>query len=163
MPHIHKIFKHSWSKTPKVSKTKMLYRNRNGSSWRRFFGKSWKSEASDSQRLFEGNVCQPVAPHIETLKLTRASLSSLETDPPRLPPSSYSKEFVTGNALSRPSFEEQRLPEKTESLRSAMSNGESMNAPDIERRIQAPLRSWQEYNYTLEDRTNETRRAQYDL
>ena len=149
MPHINKIFRHSWSTPPMMSKFRILCTSRSESSWRRLFTNSSKSEASTSQKVFEGDVSQPVAPHIETPKLAHASPTSFERLG-KFPPSlSRDKNVVTRNFVPRPNFEE-HLPEKIEHVKRAIPGAERMIAPDTERQTRAP--SWHEHTETRKER-----------
>ncbi|KAL8787889.1 MAG: hypothetical protein Q9195_007582 [Heterodermia aff. obscurata] len=154
MPHIHKIFKHSWSQPPKIFKFRILDRTTSESSWRRLFSISSKSEASTSHRILEGDISHP---HNETPKLTSHSLSSFDRLPNVPPPLSPEPKAVTRDLVSRPKFEEQLLPEKSEPLKDVIPGAENMTT----RQISAPARSpwWQESVYIPE---NETRRARFD-
>lgn len=147
MPHIHKIFKHSWSKIPTRLNFRP-YRSRSGSSWRRLFSKNSKSEASTSQGFFENDTSECVTPRIETLQLTRASILSIERELPKFPPPAAGD--VTGNLVSRPNFEEQHLPEKTEHMKGLTPSAESFTARDTERQTPLTVQSRQEYVHTPE-------------
>lgn len=165
MPHVHKFSRHFSSKVSITSSFRLLSSRGGRSSWRRLLGKSSTSEASYSGKLSESKGSGSVAPHIGTLNMTRTSFSSAE-DELRRPPSP----MYEGKAIRRVSLEVPRaraaaedLSEKLDAGKQEMPGTPSRLVIDAEAQTPNPTYAWQQQQCKPEDRTNETRRAQYDL
>lgn len=165
MPHVHKFSRHCSSKVSLTSSFRLLSSRGGGSSWRRLLGKSSTSEASYSGKLSGSKDSGSVAPHIGTLNMTRTSFSSAEDELPRPPSPMYDGEAIRRERLEVPQARaaEEDLSEKLDVGKEEMLGTPSTLGIDAEAQAPSSTHAWQEQQCKLEDRKNETRRAQYDL
>lgn len=160
MPHLHKTFRHFSSKIPSGSRFKILTGSSEGSSWRRLFGKSSRttSEGSSGQKLFDSKQSGSVAPHIGTLNMTRASFSSAaEKELPRIPSpmfNKYKSDIMVRKPVPSPRVGARDPSGKIEDPEKGTTATQSPGAP---------TRAWQRDQCKLDDQSNATIRAQYDL
>lgn len=172
MPLVHKFFKHFSLKISSTSSFKRLSNSSGGSSWRRLFGKASGSEASASQKFFDSQGAGSVAPHIETLNMTRVSFSSTdkelsttfsatERDHVKLPQPVLDKGLITRKPGPQ-DIDENYIPGKLDDEENVNTAPET-TTQEQHIRVSGNVQSWQPHEWTRESRINETNRAQYDL
>ncbi|KAI4250321.1 MAG: hypothetical protein LQ352_005374 [Teloschistes flavicans] len=149
MPLVHKFFRHIFSEISVTSSFKLFSSSTGSSVWRRLLSRPSTSEDGDSRgKLFGSKDSGSVAPQIQSLNMTRASLSfvELEKDLPALPAPTHITEEIVRKPVPR--RHDERVPR---------------DMLDIERQAQSQSPVGRDREKVLSHQSIGTRRAQYEL
>lgn len=136
-----------------------LFSSSTGSSvWRRILSRPSTSDDSGSRgKLFDSKDSGSLAPQIQTLNMTRASLSIVETEKelPALPAPTYKTETISRNPVPRAHDDRKDVRQTPEVIPTDLL--------DIERQTQSRISGWRDRERVMSSQSIGTKRAQYEL
>lgn len=158
MPLVHKILRHISSEISIPSSFKVFSSSTGNSVWRRILSRPSTSEDSSSRgKLFDSKDSGSVAPQIQTLNMTRASLSFVETEKelPALPAPTYRTETISKQPVPRAHGDREDIQQTPEVIPTDLL--------DVERHTPSRISVWQNRERVISNQSIGTKRAQYEL
>ncbi|KAI4202643.1 MAG: hypothetical protein LQ350_002436 [Teloschistes chrysophthalmus] len=158
MPLVHKFFRHVSSEISMPSSLKLFSSSTGSSVWRRILSRPSTSDDSGSRgKLFDSKDSGSLAPQIQTLNMTRASLSIVETEKelPALPAPTYKTETISRNPVPRAHDDRKDVRQTPEVIPTDLL--------DIERQTQSRISGWRDRERVMSSQSIGTKRAQYEL
>ncbi|KAL8777851.1 MAG: hypothetical protein Q9194_002327 [Teloschistes cf. exilis] len=148
MPLVHKFFRHISSEISIPSSFKVFSSSTGSSVWRRILSRPSTSEDSSSHgKLFDSKDSGSVAPQIQTLNMTRASLSFVETEKelPALPAPTYRTETISRKPVPRAHNDREDVQQTPEVIPTDLL--------DVERQTPSWISVWRDRQRVMSNRS----------